>query len=80
MRSVQDRLRIAVTDTGCGMTPEQLAAVRQAMVVGDNAKGIGLCNLARRISGMYADGRVQVYSKAGCGTAVVMEFGTLKEL
>ena len=80
VRSVQDRLRIAVTDTGCGMTPEQLAAVRQAMVVGDNAKGIGLCNLARRISGMYADGRVQVYSKAGCGTAVVMEFGTLKEL
>ena len=80
VRSVQDRLRIAVTDTGCGMTPEQLAAVRQAMVVGDNAKGIGLCNLARRIGGMYADGRVQVYSKAGCGTAVVMEFGTLKEL
>ena len=29
---------------------------------------------------LLADGRVQVYSKAGCGTAVVMEFGTLKEL
>ncbi len=80
IRRVQDRLRVAVTDTGCGMTPEQITLVRQAMVVGDNAKGIGLCNLGRRISGMYTDGRVQVYSKAGCGTAVIMEFGSLKEL
>ena len=52
----------------------------KAMVEGDNAKGIGLCNLGRRIAGMYRDGRVDVYSKAGCGTAVIMEFGTLKEL
>ena len=80
VRAVDGRLRIAVTDTGGGMPPERLAAVRKAMVEGDNAKGIGLCNLGRRIAGMYRDGRVDVYSKAGCGTAVIMEFGTLKEL
>ncbi len=79
IRRVEGRMRISVTDTGGGMPPERLAAVRRAMVEGDSAKGIGLCNLGRRITGMYADGWVRVYSRQGRGTAVIMEFGTLRE-
>ena len=74
------RLRISVNDTGGGMPPERLEAVRRAMVEGDNAQGIGLGNLGRRIAGMYADGWVQVYSRPGCGTSVIMEFGAPREL
>ena len=74
------RLRISVNDTGGGMPPERLEAVRRAMVEGDNAQGIGLGNLGRRIAGTYADGWVQVYSRPGCGTSVIMEFGAPREL
>lgn len=78
VRKQDQRLRIAVADTGIGMEPERLEAVRRSMHEGDNAIGIGLCNLERRISGIYTDGTAAVYSCAGHGTAVIMEFGEVK--
>lgn len=69
------RLRIAVADNGKGMTPEQLAEVRSAMKRGDSARGIGLCNLEKRITGVYEDGTAAVYSRPGGGTVVFVEFG-----
>ena len=75
-RSALCRLVVIQGFKRCPMNLRRLALVPKEY----NAKGIGLCNLGRRIAGMYRDGRVDVYSKAGCGTAVIMEFGTLKEL
>lgn len=78
VRRQGQRLRIAVADTGIGMEPGRLEAVRRSMHEGDNAIGIGLCNLERRISGIYADGMAAVYSRPGSGTVVMVEFGAVK--
>ena len=79
VRRCGGRLRIAVTDTGVGMNAAQLARVRTAMAQGGTDAGIGLGNLCRRISGFYEDGSVQIYSREGSGTAVLIAFETMKK-
>ena len=76
-----DRLRIAVTDTGGGMPPEQPGGGAPGHGGGRQRQGHRAVQPgAAHQPACTRDGRVEVYSKAGCGTAVVMEFGTLKEL
>lgn len=72
-------LCIAVTDTGAGIDPAQLARVRNAMAKGGTELGIGLSNVCRRIHGFYQDGSVRIHSKMGSGTAVLIEFGRMKQ-
>ncbi|MFV0413031.1 MAG: histidine kinase [Oscillospiraceae bacterium] len=74
-------LRIAVTDTGAGMPPERLEQVRAAMQREEAGVGvgIGLGNLCRRIQAFYESGSVNIYSKPGHGTAVLIDFGPAKK-
>lgn len=78
VRSSGQRLRIAVADNGTGMAAGRLAEVRRAMKRGDSSMGIGLCNLEKRITGLYEDGAASVYSRPGGGTVVFVEFGAAK--
>lgn len=64
------RLRCCVLDTGAGMTGEEKAALKSRFT-GDDAGGIGLANLYRRLVLRYGEeSALQVWSKKGMGTAV----------
>lgn len=78
VRRVRGRIHVIVADDGMGMSSERLEQIRLAMRQGDNDVGIGLCNLERRIKGLYEDGRACVYSSPGKGTSILIEFGTPK--
>ena len=71
MRS--DKLILSVADTGCGMTHERLAQVREAMAKGGEGLGLGLGNVCRRITGFYPNGKMRISSKYGCGTVIYVE-------
>lgn len=79
IRADAGMLKISVTDTGVGIPPEHLQEIRRQIASGETRHGIGLGNLQYRLAGYYAHGGVCVYSKAGCGTAVLLAFGGLKQ-
>ena len=67
------RYTLAVTDAGCGLTPEQLAAVGAGVQFNRSAQeqqgaGLGLA-IARRIAGLHG-GSLCVESRPGQGTVV----------
>lgn len=65
-----ERLRCCVMDTGTGMTEEEKAALRSRFT-NDDAGGIGLANLYRRLVLRYGEeSALRVWSKKGMGTAV----------
>lgn len=65
-----ERLRCCVMDTGTGMTEEE-KAVLQSRFTNDDAGGIGLANLYRRLVLRYGEeSALHVLSKKGMGTAV----------
>ncbi|MCE1206380.1 MAG: ATP-binding protein, partial [Spirochaetia bacterium] len=79
-----ERLRIAVADTGTGMSADKLAELNlrlrqpfdsvSAKTSGDNlvsASGIGLANVANRLTILYGQEAVmRIYSVPGKGTIV----------
>lgn len=69
IRELDEKLRFAVEDNGCGMSEAQ----RQEVLGPDSEhRGIGLRNIARRIKLLY-DASLQVDSAIGIGTKVLFE-------
>lgn len=65
-----ERLRCCVMDTGVGMTGEEKAGL-ESRFSSDDAGGIGLANLYRRLVLRYGeDSALRVWSKKGMGTTV----------
>ncbi len=68
------RLRLEVTDNGCGMSKEALAGLRKSLAGETEGGGIGLPNIARRLKLFYGDGmELSIDSKEQEGTRVVIE-------
>ncbi|MBQ7099494.1 MAG: histidine kinase [Oscillospiraceae bacterium] len=66
-----DVLHVSVADNGAGMTPEQLAELQQRMQQSEQTgRGIGLGNISRRISMLYPEGDLRIYSKPNRGTVI----------
>ena len=69
--SSQGRLQILVTDDGCGMTPEQLADLREKLSNPQETGGIGLRNIVNRLRLFYGDRyEIDIRSTPGEGTSV----------
>jgi sensor histidine kinase YesM len=73
-----ENLWISIRDTGKGMDPERLYAIRNAMETKGTGLGIGLGNIYRRISAYYEYGKVTINSTENVGTVVEIEFGQKK--
>ena len=67
----EDILHVSVADNGAGMTPEQLAELQQRMQQSEQTgRGIGLGNISRRITMLYPEGDLRIYSKPNRGTVI----------
>ena len=67
-------LVLTVADNGKGMTPEELDAVQTKIAQSEQTgRSIGLGNISRRIGMLYPGGKMQIYSRADCGTVVRFE-------
>ena len=67
-------LVLTVADNGGGMTPEELDAVQAKLAQSEQTgRSIGLGNISRRIGMLYPGGKMQIYSRADCGTVVRFE-------
>lgn len=67
----QDRLIISIADNGEGMSEDELSTLSQRIMESEKTgKNIGLGNIRRRISMLYPDGTMHIYSRKGCGTAI----------
>ena len=66
-----DILHVSVADNGVGMDENQLAALKQKMQQSEQTgRGIGLGNISRRISMLYPEGDLRIYSKPNRGTVI----------
>ena len=66
-----DVLRISVMDNGTGMDKNQLADLKRRMEQSEQTgRGIGLGNISRRISMLYPEGDLRIYSKPNRGTVI----------
>ncbi|MCM1305612.1 MAG: histidine kinase [Butyrivibrio sp.] len=71
IRERKGMIRMAIADDGLGIEKETLRGLkRQMQEEGTGKIGIGLFNIYKRVRSMYADGRMQIYSKAGKGTII----------
>lgn len=74
IREVRGNICIAVADNGVGMELETLRQLRQRLRQEETDKtgraSIGIFNIYKRIHAMYADGKMQIHSKAGVGTII----------
>ncbi len=69
----QQKLMVTITDNGVGMSEEKLKKLQNAFEMNDGTQfGIGLGNIYRRIKGMYQEGRMEIYSKEGEGTTILL--------
>lgn len=67
----EDKLYLSIADNGAGMDEAQLAALHQRMRESEQTgRGIGLGNLSRRISMLYPEGSLRIYSKPQRGTVI----------
>ncbi|MGY6634431.1 MAG: ATP-binding protein [Alkalilacustris sp.] len=78
LADVPDRLRLCVSDTGIGMTPEQCVRIFDEFVQADaeitrryGGTGLGL-SIARRLVELM-DGKLTLESRPGVGTRVIVE-------
>ena len=64
-------LHISIADNGVGMDVEAMEALqRRIRDCEQTGRGIGLGNISRRISMLYPDGDLQVFSRPGRGTVI----------
>ena len=67
-------LVLTVADNGKGMNKEELDAVQAKIAQSEQTgRSIGLGNISRRIGMLYPGGKMQIYSRADCGTVVRFE-------
>ena len=67
-------LILTVADNGRGMTPAELDALQEKIAQSERTgRGIGLGNISRRITMLYPEGRMQVFSREGHGTVIRFE-------
>lgn len=77
----EDTVTITVSDTGCGISPEELPFIFRRFYVGARNKKIGT-GLGLYIVNTIAEelgGRISATSKPGAGTAFQLEFPLFKE-
>ena len=80
VRQKENRLRIAIGDDGIGMTEEELQQLKNRLKTADAGHGgIGLGNVYRRITAMYADGNFEIYSKKNAGTVIFIDIPCREE-
>ena len=69
-----DRLFLTVADNGRGMSPGELEALQQKIRRSEQTgRSIGLGNIFRRVSMLYPDGSMKIFSREGHGTVVRFE-------
>ena len=67
-------LILTVADNGRGMTPAELDALQEKIPQSERTgRSIGLGNISRRITMLYPEGRMQVFSREGHGTVIRFE-------
>lgn len=67
-------LILTVADNGRGMTPAELDALQEKIAQSERTgRSIGLGNISRRITMLYPEGRMQVFSREGYGTVIRFE-------
>ena len=67
-------LILTVADNGRGMTPAELDALQEKIARSERTgRSIGLGNISRRITMLYPEGRMQVFSREGHGTVIRFE-------
>ncbi len=77
-KNKNNKIRIAVMDNGLGMDSKRLKEVRESMSLRIRTSGIGMSNISRRVSGLYEDGSMRIYSRKDKGTLVVVTFSRLR--
>lgn len=71
---------IVIGDDGIGMTEEELQQLKSRLKTDDaRHSGIGLGNVYRRITAMYADGNFEIYSKKNAGTVIFIDIPCREE-
>ena len=64
-------LMLTVADNGCGMSREELVALQEKMARSEQTgRSIGLGNISRRMTMLYPEGQMKIYSRKGHGTVV----------
>lgn len=67
-------LILTVADNGRGMTPAELDTLQEKIAQSERTgRSIGLGNISRRITMLYPEGRMQVFSREGHGTVIRFE-------
>ena len=67
-------LILTVADNGRGMTPAELDALQEKIAQSERtSRSIGLGNISRRMTMLYPEGRMQVFSREGHGTVIRFE-------
>ena len=67
-------LILTVADNGRGMTPAELDALQEKIAQSERTgRSIGLGNISRRITMLYPEGRMHVFSREGHGTVIRFE-------
>ena len=66
-----DLLYLSIMDNGAGMNEDQLAQLKDRMQRSEQTgRGIGLGNISRRISILYPEGDLRIYSRPNRGTVI----------
>lgn len=75
-RIENDKIRVTVEDTGCGIPEEELPFVFRRFYVGANNRGTGTGLGLYIVQGIVTEmgGTISVYSTVGKGTKFIMEF------
>lgn len=70
----EDRLTIRIADNGCGMTPEQIAQVRDPFYTTRTTRKVGMGVPLFRMAAEMAGGSLTITSAPGEGTCVTATF------
>ena len=73
--TVGDRLTLIIADNGCGMTPEQLARVRDPFYTTRTTRKVGMGIPLFRMAAEMSGGDLSIESQVGHGTTVTATFG-----
>jgi anti-sigma regulatory factor (Ser/Thr protein kinase) len=72
--TARNRLTLTIRDNGCGMTPEQLARVRDPFFTTRTTRKVGMGIPLFRVAAEAANGSLDIESEQGVGTTVTAVF------